>query len=310
MNFFYNDSRSEYEEVKSYYPVWYPQIKEMNANFYLSGSFLDRMALDMERTANNHFVMEMEETIIDRLLSYFGVETDPESSLEEKRSVLAALYDGNGKVSASQIMGWVKIFHGPSIKSEIIFTNQLKVSIYLQEIEDLVRRDMYEFLKERIPAHLALSLYGRYLTKHEVSICYEHAVRFHTAFYPRYNLPYLQLDRTWKLEDGRQLSGYDSRDVLDFYPIQFRIKSEVALEIRTEERLRIAGSVANGIKIAAAFHLKTEAVEDIRTEEQVGVRAEAAYEIRTASCMTKINQLDREWSLSGSRKLNGGRYIL
>ncbi len=53
-------------------------------------------------------------------------------------------------------------------------------------------------------------------------------------FYPRYNLPFLHLDGTWKLDGSRRLSGYNSNNQMDFYPAAVTLPIEVQGSPQTE----------------------------------------------------------------------------
>lgn len=191
-----------------------------------------------------------------------------------------------------------------------------------------------------------------------VPVSYENAVHIQTAFHPRYNLPYLLLDRTWEFDASCRLNGYASDDVLDFYPVRLWVEAGAEEDIRTGLQIRSAWESPEDVKTESCVCIRNEAVEVVRTGEKVvmqntvwveaaaeiwlhtlqkaqvklltgcgvcmqsavekalqtiervGIQMESAYHIKTASYMTKMNQLNCEWKLDGSRKLDGGHYIL
>lgn len=55
-------------------------------------------------------------------------------------------------------------------------------------------------------SHTLYELMYYQIYKHYVKIKYENAIHFRTGFYPRYNLAFLNLDNTWKLDGSRLLS--------------------------------------------------------------------------------------------------------
>lgn len=217
-------------------------------------------------------------------------------------------------------------------------------------------RQMAQMIKALLPICITLLL--QFYSWYEVPISYDNAIHFQSSFHPRYNLSFLSLDRTWSLDNKRKLSGYDSEDYLDFYPVQFQIQTEAREDVQTEERIRFSCESQEEIEIANAIRLQTEAMQEIRAEtqmhmqvdawgqidihtgsqiktevwqeiatgeqleiqtlaaeeigagERIQIQGEAAYQIETASYMTKMNQTDATWSLNGSRKLDGGRYVL
>lgn len=193
---------------------------------------------------------------------------------------------------------------------------------------------------------------------YRVPLRYDNAICIQTQFHPRYNLAYLHLDDHWPLDGTRLLNGYDSENLLDFYPVKVRVKSGAVLNVQVETRLQIQDGFSVRAHVGLAMQLQAEAPELIWTEEraalstaagletaigmeihaQQSVRREAkaegmirlhskaaeaaqdgerlrtctgaAYAVEAASYMTKMNQTDALWNLDGSRKLDGGRYVL
>lgn len=232
----------------------------------------------------------------------------------------------------------------------------LRIEVFNQSQAAL--RGIKETAEEMIPANLLLYLFGRYPAEYEVPTHYDNAVHFQSDFHPRYNLPFLRLDRTWKLNHGRFLSGYDSGDILDFYPVKLLIRSGITTNIVTAQQMRTNWENRVAVTVENNLNLKTEAVQENRTAEQLKIRScaseqaethseleymaetrhvlqtgetlqcrseaaetvqsqerftlrnEAKQEIHTASYMTKMNQMNKEWKLDGSRKMDGGHYVL
>lgn len=145
---------------------------------------------------------------------------------------------------------------------------------------------------------------------YEVPIRYDNAIRTQTQFHPRYNLAYLHLDGHWPLEGTRLLNGYDSENLLEFYPVKMRVKSEAVSNVQVEERLQMQGRFSVKVHMGLEMQLQAEVSKRIQTEERLRTCTGAAYAVEAASYMTKINQIDALWSLDGSRKLDGGRYVL
>ena len=145
-------------------------------------------------------------------------------------------------------------------------------------------------------------------SKVNCEIDFENVVRFRGRFYPRLNTPYLKLDGFWKL-DGKKISGYDSDEKIDFYPViqkwkiripenvllkeRWHVISQVPVNMDTKKRMRFSGRVFSIAEIKHAMFLKAEVREYVR----LGVR------------ITTVNRLSSKWKLNGNRTLNGGLSI-
>lgn len=105
----------------------------------------------------------------------------------------------------------------------------------------------------------------------EVPVRCENAVRFSTAFYPRFNLGFLHLDDTWTLDNTCELSGYDGSDYLDFYPVQVRISAGGAHSCDTTSSLRIQSGVPAEVKTGERLRLLQEARAPAVTEGRIRV---------------------------------------
>lgn len=296
---------------------------------------------------------------IKRYEAMLGLPSNSRLSLEERRAAILMKWNRQLPYTLRRLAEQLMLWSGnePFVVDTSRFREyMLRIEVFNQTLAAL--RGIKETVNEMIPANLILFLYGRYPAKYEVPISYDNAIHFQSSFHPRYNLSFLSLDRTWSLDNKRKLSGYDSEDYLDFYPVQFQIQTEAREDVQTEERIRFSCESQEEIEIANAIRLQTEAMQEIRAEtqmhmqvdawgqidihtgsqiktevwqeiatgeqleiqtlaaeeigagERIQIQGEAAYQIETASYMTKMNQTDATWSLNGSRKLDGGRYVL
>lgn len=184
--------------------------------------------------------------------------------------------------------------------------------IFQTERMDLDEEDRMEFHPELCirPAGVGVMLRKHFGGSYEVPVRYSERIHFRTSFYPRYNLPQLKLDGKWKLNGGRKLSGYNSRETVDFYPVSIKFQVGAAAVI-PEEKTRIylpfrAGE-ENDIRTGSAITIKTSAKSGVESKEQVGIRASAAHAMGVGDIrIYNKNQLGGGWKLNGSRKLNGG----
>ncbi len=142
--------------------------------------------------------------------------------------------------------------------------------------------------------------------EYDVPVSWRNSIVFQTEFYPRYNLGYLHLDGLWKLDGTRLLNGYDTDDILDFYPVYFCAGMGAPLILRTDEKILITGNVDTDVESKEKMRLRSSVLMDIQAEEKLCFRAGAGLQMGTRSFVTQQNRLDASWKLDGSRRLDGG----
>lgn len=153
---FYNNQRSGYEEIKSYYPVWYTEIKEMDAIFQLAGEFLDDAADQMEKVILNRYISTMDETALDETIQYLNLDGSLKT-VEEKRRALLAAWNGSGKINGSIIKRIIKTFMGNEVEAELVLTDILTIIIHKNQIDEARQKDLFKYMATRLPAHLAIA---------------------------------------------------------------------------------------------------------------------------------------------------------
>lgn len=141
-------------------------------------------------------------------------------------------------------------------------------------------------------------------------IRYDNVLRFRNRFFPRVNTPYLNLDGLWNLSD-KKLSGYDSDERIDFYPVVQNYQISISKEILPGSKVRFMYEVpVNRSKderfcLLWIFKVKSEVQNALR------IKSEVKVEIKTGNIrVTSLNELSSEWSLDNSRTLNGGLAVL
>lgn len=183
-------------------------------------------------------------------------------------------------------------------------------------LDDEIRPGDGERIAERINTYKNVRSWLEDLAFHigadfSVPISYRNHVRFITGFYPRYNLGYLKLDGKWKLDGTRKLNGYDSNTLLDFYPVRMRVQASGKADIRAgASEIRMASKAQAQAETREALSVRAEASEDAKVQERIGIQTAVKWQAGTESSMTKHRYLNGVWELSGSRKLDGGQYIL
>lgn len=159
----YNGLRNNYEELLSYYPVFYREVYEMTEILKVQGRLADDMQRSIEQVFSNQFIDSADSEVISSYEKILGIVPDSAKSIEERRRFVKARLIGSGKISASVISDMIKSYTGGDVKCTLSpcdskKNNKLYINaergtgsqIYLQEIETL--------LDERLPAHIEYEL--------------------------------------------------------------------------------------------------------------------------------------------------------
>lgn len=150
---FWNRQRSGYEEIMSYTPGYYKEIKEMDANFRFAGWTTDLMALGLEKLMSEQIIPECSIAMLGRLESFFG-QNGAGLTEQERRKNLIVLMTGYGKMSAQKIQEIVKTYLG--CECQVYWTGQqLQIRLaYISGIETKLDA-VTKIFSDRIPAHIS-----------------------------------------------------------------------------------------------------------------------------------------------------------
>lgn len=163
MKLFENHYQNNYEELITYYPVFYREVYEMVEILKAQGRLADNLQNSIEQVFSNQFIDSADESVISSYEKIMGIISDSLKSIEERRRLVKARLIGSGKISASVISDMIKAYTGGAVKCSLEpfdseGNNKLYINaergnnpqIYLQEVENL--------LSEKIPAHIEYEL--------------------------------------------------------------------------------------------------------------------------------------------------------
>lgn len=163
MEVFYNQARSGYEELVSYGPKFYPQIKEMDAIYRFAGWTLDQMAMDLENLISMQFVPNMTSEQLTFYEQFFRLSVEGLSLKERRNQVFARLY-GTGKLSVSEISAMGRVLYGEDARITIHMGNTLEIQILALDVTDVVHKQFMAYLDRVLPAHIAyVIVYENYM---------------------------------------------------------------------------------------------------------------------------------------------------
>lgn len=148
-----------YEELITYYPRFYREVREMVAILHAEGHLADMMQDDIERVYQNSFIDNMDEEALTRLELFLQIGLYKERTLEERRRLVKSFFVGFGKVSASMLKEMIKSYTGADV--DILFepfdderNNCLYIYIQRGDVDTLYMSDISLLLSKKIPAHI------------------------------------------------------------------------------------------------------------------------------------------------------------
>lgn len=153
MEVFYNQARSGYEELVSYGPKFYSQIKEMDAIYQFAGWTLDQMAMDLEKLISLQFVSNMTREQLPFYEQFFRLSVEGLSLKERRNQVFARLY-GTGKLSESELSAMGRVLYGEEANITIHMGNRLEIQIWALDVTDVVHQQFMAYLDRVLPAHI------------------------------------------------------------------------------------------------------------------------------------------------------------
>lgn len=171
MKRFYNRQfASNYDELISYYPRYYRDVREMVAILKANGRLLDGAQDAIEGIYTSGFIDSMDEAAIVELERFLHIRTRSQRTLEERRRLIKSYIIGFGKVSATLLSEMLQAYTGsPSdIKLEPFddrFNNKLYISTSPQNEFSFLVSDVLDILSKKVPAHIPFSIAFTYQTE-------------------------------------------------------------------------------------------------------------------------------------------------
>lgn len=152
--FYNNDWKSCYDELISWYPTFYRDVREMKAILQAHGSLADKMQANIEQVVNNAFVTTADESTIAMWEKALGIEYETVLTLEQRKSVVISHICGHGHIGEPEIREVIAQYSKDPVT--VAFDDGVITVTISGEIFDT--NNLYKTLISRIPAHLALIL--------------------------------------------------------------------------------------------------------------------------------------------------------
>ena len=149
---------SVYDELQSFYPDYYQNVKEMQAILSAIGSAADGIVEAIDVVLDNNFILTADASMIQRLESFLGIKSLSDD-IEDRRKYVLSFFTGFGKISATKLKALIKIF--TLEEADISFLKKDSNNNYILEITIAKRNGinpdwsyLYDLLDRYIPAHI------------------------------------------------------------------------------------------------------------------------------------------------------------
>ncbi len=214
MRLYENMWSSTYEEIKHFYPVWYWDVREMDAIWRVQGAAFDSIRRSLEQLVNNSFIATADSATIAQYEQFLGVETDSSLPLEERRKVILAILFPTPHIGAPEIRDLIRIYTDGTIQIALC-GGTIEITIERNDNSFLNALSFIDVLRQRIPAHLGLLLHDDLCHDPVSTNLFIGAAQ--TMQCSRTTLPIIEPDRAFSttLDIGGALTNIYSRQQLE-----------------------------------------------------------------------------------------------
>lgn len=148
-----------YDELITYYPLFYRDIKEMDAILRAHGKIADDLEAGIEQVFANNFIDTANEATIERLEKFLDLGLNRSRTLEERRRLVKSFFAGFGSVSASMLEGIVRSYTDAEVSVRFepfddAGNNMLYIEFGRGNSPTLYMSDINLLLNKKIPAHI------------------------------------------------------------------------------------------------------------------------------------------------------------
>ena len=149
---------NSYERMLKFVPVFFQDVFEMNAIYKVDGEMIDELLVHIDVIKANRYISSADEKTISEMEMFFLVDSDKNSTLDDRRKLLVSYLIGFGKVSAKTLKSIIKALS--NAESEITFlpadiegNNRLNINFF-NPTESYRLDSVVKVLSKRIPGHI------------------------------------------------------------------------------------------------------------------------------------------------------------
>ena len=124
-----NGFPSAYEELKTFYPVFYRDVFEMDAIWRAAGGGLDEIEDGVDAVVNNNFVSLMDTDTLAQMETFLGIPLNQKRTLEARRKLVALYFIGGNHIGSQEIKDIVFGYTGASSSVECTLPEDLEKEV-------------------------------------------------------------------------------------------------------------------------------------------------------------------------------------
>ena len=180
-----NGFPSAYEELKTFYPVFYRDVFEMVAIWRAAGVGLDEIEDGVDAVVNNNFVSLMDTDALAQMETFLGIPLNQKRTLEARRKLVASYFIGGNHIGAREIKDITRAFTEGTC--EVSFVGGTVYIHVKSDIKDTPPEDDYYYiLRKKIPAHLGVYTNIEIEFSERLYVARTHSRATGTTSYPRH----------------------------------------------------------------------------------------------------------------------------
>lgn len=175
----YNNQKSSYEELLTYYPEFYREVYEMVEILKAQGKLVDNLQNGIEQVFSNQFIDSADEEVISSYEKISGIVPDRYKTIEERRKAVKAHLIGSGKMSASMIADMVRVYTNSDTKCSLepfdkSGNNKLYITADRGDSPNIDFDGINTLLSEKLPAHIEFELSLQF--RPSLLLCFEREI--------------------------------------------------------------------------------------------------------------------------------------
>lgn len=297
-----NDFSSIYEEFKTFYPVFYQNVFEMDSLWKTTGNKLDILMSDIDKVVSNNFISTADEKTVSALEKFLYIPPQ-KATLDERRRLVKSLFQGSYRIGQNEIKNIVGQFTNGEI-SVVLVDGCVEIWVLRNETDVLSFTSSLFVLKRKMPAHLGVRLYDKAypIVIKNIQACNIHRISF------RLRSSYYDVAT---LFDGRHY--LDGSFLLDSAPNKGIELERLTLSTSISNNSNIKSTVIlafpsikniNTLKTATQCKVYTANIQNLDAKTEIRVSAKNSYSISATISMDSIWTFDGTYSLDGERRLN------
>lgn len=157
MKFYNRYYKNNFDELITYYPLFYRDVREMIAILKAYGRACDEIEGHVEQAYLNNFILEADEPTIKKWEDTLEIVYDKKLTLDQRKSVVIGRMSGYGHIGEPEIRVIISLY------TDCDITVDFKKGVVIVDIDGEIfdEGNLYETLVGRLPAHLALKMTAR-----------------------------------------------------------------------------------------------------------------------------------------------------